>query len=123
MEVTLLQLNNSQLSLKALQKSKLSGQTSYELASFLEEVAPHLNALETTRIELIRKHGKSDEKGDIDLEKQPQALQDFMVEYAPILENKVTVRDFHFPASEIKAIPADVVASEHVVNVKWLRKE
>ena len=123
MEVRLLDLNNSKESLQALLKAKLSGKTSLGIATFIEEVNPKLTALETTRVELIKKYGKADEQGNINLANDPEAYKSFMHEYLPLLENTFTATDFHIPAAEVSEIPADVVEAQHIVNCKWLIKE
>lgn len=84
-----LELVTAYRALAALSKQKIPARASYWVSRLIIKLEPEYIAIENKRVELIKKHGVMDEKGNFKV--GPEKLEAFSAEFDPITKDEIEV--------------------------------
>ena len=92
MKIKLLTLWESSQAIAEIKVLSFNAIKSYKLCKLFDEIQTELNQLEKVRKELVKKHGKPDEKGDISILPSEPAFKIILTEFNALLDEEVDLK-------------------------------
>jgi len=89
MKVTLEQIKNSHEAVKKLLNTELPVRAAFRLSNLAKATVDLIERIEETRMELVKKYGKEDAKGNFNVE--AEKVEEFYKEFNEFLQEEVTL--------------------------------
>lgn len=100
-----------------LSKVKMPAKAAYWVSRMSVKLAPEAQAIETQRVELVKKHGKTNDNGDSVV--GPEGMSGFMSEFSVVLSEEIeievhTIKAETFGDANIE--PSDLIAIDKFIS-------
>ena len=120
-EITVSQLLNSTAAITEIMRTKIPSQIAYLFSRAIKKIEPELKIYEDIRAEAIKKYGKDNGKGGIEIKLDDKAaIAAFNAEINPILETKISM---DIEPIDIKLLGDVLVEPGVFMDFDWFFKE
>jgi len=106
-------LKNAENSLRTILTAPMPIATSYKLSKVMDKIGEELTRLETTRVELVQKHGEANDSGNLQVT-DPDKLQEFHKEYSDLLEAEVSLEIEPIKVTDLGNVQLSAVDIKHL---------
>lgn len=114
-EISINELFNCSEVLKKLLKQDVKAKLAFKLATLIKEVDSVLNEVENIRVNLVKKYGKENEEGILNVTEENMQL--FLNEWSDLM---LTVVQLNAPKINISDFNEEVLTPEDVIKIEKL---
>ena len=102
--------------LQELSTKELSIKTSYRILKIVKQIETQLSIIEKMRVDLVKKHGGADEKGNVNISPGSDAFNAFIIDFNEVLEQPVSINIEPVPLPDTLEISASsLLALEKII--------